>query len=154
MPVMRKKDIGHWMLDVRRGFTLVELLVVIGIIGILIGLSVVAFQATRVSARDAKRKADIAEIRSSLEIYRTDCGEYPSALTFGSALSGGVTVCTGNVYMPTVPNDPINASGSRKYYYARLSVNTYELCASLEQGGSATCGGSCTATCNYRATNP
>ena len=136
-----------------------EILVVIGIIGVLIGLSIVAFQAARKSARDNKRKTDLAEIRSNIEIYRTDCGEYPAAITFGSALNGGVAVCSGNVYMSLVPRDPMYASTAKNYYYARLTTNTYELCTGLEQGGSDTCAGACgtcgaSCTCNFKVVNP
>lgn len=138
----------------KRGFTLVEVLIVIAIVGILIGMSIVAFQAARKTARDGQRKTDLAEIKSNIEIYRTDCGEYPATITFGSALNGGTSSCTGNVYMPIVPNDPQNTTGARRYYYNRSTVNTYELCASLEQGGTQTCGGSCTVACNYKLVNP
>ncbi|MEK7521378.1 MAG: prepilin-type N-terminal cleavage/methylation domain-containing protein [Patescibacteria group bacterium] len=136
------------------GFTLIEILVVLAIIGILIGLSIVAFSAASKAARDNKRKTDLAEIRSNIEIYRTDCGEYPAAVTFGGALNGGTAACSGNVYMSLVPRDPQQTTGTRSYYYSRTTTNTYELCAALEQGGSATCGGACTVACNFRLTNP
>ncbi|MBI4029220.1 MAG: prepilin-type N-terminal cleavage/methylation domain-containing protein [Candidatus Blackburnbacteria bacterium] len=138
-----------------RGFTLIEVLVVIAIIGILIALSAVAYQSARQAGRDTKRKGDLYEIRSALEIYRNDCGQYPSTLSFGSSLSG-VGTCAGNTYLSTVPNDPLYSSG-RQYRYSG-SNNTYELCASAEQGtGTQTCGGSSVcgnSTCNLKVTNP
>ena len=124
MPVMRKKDIGHWMLDVRRGFTLVELLVVIGIIGILIGLSVVAFQATRVSARDAKRKADIHIIRNALDAYYMDHGKYPSVSVYSVSKDvtedGWTNAVGGTQYYASgkAPVDPINRESFHYIYYS------------------------------------
>lgn len=134
------------------GFTLIELLVVISIIGILMALSGVAFQSARQSARDAIRKTDLAEIRSALEIYRNDCTAYPATLTFGAQLVGTESNCSGNIYHPNLPQDPISASYSYKY---TLASNSYTLCARLEAGsGDAGCGNCGDAVCNYKVTNP
>lgn len=143
-----------------KGFTLIELLVVISLIGILMAISLVAFAQTKKSARDGKRKADLEQIRSALEIYRTDCKTYPldSTLTFGSAtsLAGVETSCAGQVYMSSIPNDPV--SSTRSYYYHQASTNNYILCAFLETGSSTSfpdCASHCgTTACNYRVTNP
>src|SRR5689334_22004949 len=75
------------------GFTLIELLVVISIIAILVGLSIFGLQGARESSRDAKRKADLEQIRSGIEIYRADCNTYPvgsgnASSVLGSALMG------------------------------------------------------------------
>jgi len=61
----------------RRGFTLIELMVVLTVIGVLMGLALVSHQGARKSARDGKRKADLEQIRSALEMYRADKEEYP-----------------------------------------------------------------------------
>ena len=145
-----------------RGFTLIELLVVITIIGILIGLSVFGMAGARESSRDARRKADLELIRSGLELYRSDCGVYPNATwttNWPTQIKGSTnppalppsSCAPANVYV-NVPSDPI--SPSRNYSYSSNGT-TYELCASLEQGsGTANCSASCTATCNWKVTNP
>ena len=146
-------------LDNVHGFTLIELLVVISIIAVLAGLSLFALQGARESARDARRKADLEQIRSALELYKADCGDYPAALpAVGNALvgDGSPSACSAsNTYMAARPGDIITG---QLYVYRRITTTTYEICASLEGGtvsvscnGSSSCG---TGTCYYRVTNP
>ena len=52
------------------------LLVVIVIISILIGMSVFGIQGARKNSRDARRKSDLEQLRSALELYRADNGGY------------------------------------------------------------------------------
>lgn len=143
-----------------KGFTLIELLVVISVIGVLLAVSIFGLSGARESSRDARRKADLELVRSGLEIYKADCGAYPSTVTFGSNLVGSGTPSTcaaSNVYITGVPTDPIAVS--RTYRYA-TTASGYSLCAALEQGtGSVSCGGTnCgvggTVNCNYQVTNP
>lgn len=139
-----------------QGFTLVELLVVISIIAILMGLSFFGLQGARESSRDSRRKADLESIRSGIEIYKSDCTQYPTSLSTSLSGDGSTASCaTTNTYMSSVPTDP--TSPDRAYRYSSNGT-TYEICTSLEQGtGSVTCGGSniCgTQTCNYKVINP
>lgn len=60
-----------------RGFTLVELLVVIAIIAILAVVGITVFSGVQKSARDARRRADIDAIVNALEVYRTSGGYIP-----------------------------------------------------------------------------
>ncbi|MBI2065885.1 type II secretion system protein [Candidatus Woesebacteria bacterium] len=154
MPTLRKG-----FTPIKSGFTLIELLVVITIVGILVGLSVFGLQGSRESSRDARRKADLELIRSGIEIYKSDCLNYPMATyntNWPAQIAGDGTpssCAVSNVYLSS-PVDP--ASPGRYYVYSSGGV-TYELCAALEQGtGSVTCGGSsnCGETCNYKVINP
>jgi type II secretion system protein G len=135
-----------------KGFTLIEMLVVISIVGILIGLSIFGLQSARESSRDASRKTDLELIRSGIEIYRADCGTYP--LVLSSPLMGtestGNTCLTTTTYIAEIPTDPLPG---RSYYYSSDGI-TYELCTALEGGGTDICSGSCGETCNYQVTNP
>ncbi len=139
------------------GFTLVELLVVVSIIGILIGLSVFGLQGARISSRDARRKADLEAIRSGLEIYKADCDRYPSSLDTTLLGSPPPSSClTDNIYISSVPKDPIDPA--QNYSYSNPTSTTYILCATLEQPPTpamdVTGCGSCTTTCNYKVKNP
>lgn len=146
-------------INIKNGFTLIELLVVISIIMVLSSLVLVTYQGVKTTARDGRRKADLEQIRSAIEIYRSDCNQYPPSLTWGSPLTGtGIGSCSSSPYMAAVPQDPFSSTYS--YRYSRLTTNTYILCAYLEAGAvttacTASCGGNCgTIACNYKACNP
>lgn len=69
----------------RRGFTIVELIIVVAILGILLVLGVVNLRGSQASARDAERKGDIEAIAIHLESFyvsgrdgSTTLGRYPS----------------------------------------------------------------------------
>jgi prepilin-type N-terminal cleavage/methylation domain-containing protein len=60
-----------------KGFTIVELLIVIVVIGILAALVLNSFRGVQERARDTKRRTDINSQASQLEVYYTDNGGYP-----------------------------------------------------------------------------
>ncbi|HUS59773.1 MAG TPA: type II secretion system protein [Nevskiaceae bacterium] len=129
-----------------KGFTLIELMVVMAVIGILAGLTLTGFTAARKTARDGQRKADLEQVRSALEMCRSDTGSYPA----GTLVSGNNITCGGATYMQ-IPNDP----GGFRYYYTRTGASSYRLCAHLETGGGSTgCGSNCSGTCNYEVNQP
>ena len=145
-----------------QGFTLIELLVVISIIGVLVGLSIFGLSGARVSARDAKRKADLEQIRSGIEIFKSDCNRYPATLP--TQLIGvpaySSSCLAANIYITAVPSDVIS---TRSYYYVPSGTGaTYSLCAALEQAPSPAMSGGCVGTancgssgnCNYIVINP
>ena len=67
------------------GFTIVELLIVIVIIGILAGLVVTQFINANQSARDSERKTDINSIANQLEAYYARAGGYPALAQLNTA---------------------------------------------------------------------
>ena len=60
-----------------RGFSLIELLVVIGIIGVLATLAVVSFIYTREYAKITKAQGDLTEIHTATSMLADDCGTWP-----------------------------------------------------------------------------
>ncbi len=117
-----------------KGFTLVELLVVISIIGLLVGIIVPSLGNAKSSSRDAKRVTDLKSIQLALSLYYNDNSHYPCALT----TTGNVNGCAPDftpTYMNTVPVDPSTGSA---YIYTSQSVDiTYP-------GSSLTCASAAT----------
>jgi prepilin-type N-terminal cleavage/methylation domain-containing protein len=103
-----------------QGFTLVELLVVIAIIGVLATLILLQLGIARGRSRDAKRIADISQLRTALELYFDDNrGRYP-------AQTDMIILKTAN-YLANVPADPLIGSGCGSNFNgsAQGTVNCY-----------------------------
>ncbi len=73
------------------GFSLIELMVAIAIIGILISLVYVSFQESRMSTRDKVRQTTLVDLQLAIETYRTQTGFYPLGLCGGATTSDWVT---------------------------------------------------------------
>lgn len=65
----------------KKGFTLVELMLVVIILGILVGLIVPRLVGRSEEARKAAARADMQGIATALDLYEMDVGKYPEALT-------------------------------------------------------------------------
>ena len=63
--------------SLKKGFTLVELMVVISIIAVLSSITLVAVTSTRQTARDGYRLAQIRQVKTALELYFNTHGYYP-----------------------------------------------------------------------------
>ena len=88
----------------KKGFTLLEILVVIGIIMILVGMMTASYSTAQKKARDTKRKSDLKEIQNAMEQYYSVCGYvYPTS----PITSGIICLSPSTAIMPTVPVDPL-----------------------------------------------
>ena len=109
------------------GFTLIELMVVILIIGLLATIVVQNLRSATDKAKRVKAQADIAQIKSALDRYYLDNGSYP---TTDQGLTGLVTAPTagdvpkdwGGPYIEKVPPDPWGNS-----YFYQSDGNSYVL---------------------------
>lgn len=69
------------------GFTLLEIMIVIIVIGILITLTTVNYSRLQPKARDDRRQIDIANITKALELYYNDNGKYPTVTGTNSSIN-------------------------------------------------------------------
>lgn len=107
----------------QRGFTFIELLVVVTISALLMGAAMVGYSSITRRSRDTRRRTDIETIRAALELYRSENGSYPLSVNEGG------TIGTGEVtYLNPVPGDPKDGS----YVYTRPTTTTYTLSCTLE----------------------
>lgn len=152
----------------KKGFSLIELLVVIGIIATLVALSLPNFVGARERARDAKRKAEMAQLRTALRLYYNDYAQYPAAYSGGIGRLNYIAGCgangTGNcpcsatldfaaggvgcdsIYMKKFPSE----LGTSMYYYRAASGNDFCLKDNLENksdGDIATSQAHCASVC-------
>jgi len=114
----------------QKGFSLLEVLIVIVIILLLGTVSVVALNDQRAKARDLQRISDVRQIRTALEFYHSDEGEYPvvaepillgrgGAVKLCSKASGAfvgadIACQVETTYMENIFGDPLSG---RAYYY-------------------------------------
>lgn len=113
------------MLASKRGFTIIELLVVISVISILAIISVFGFNAIQSGARDSQRSNRITSIAEALEKYYSKNGEYPSCAAMSAAASSVTSTLPG--LDPTVLVAP----------KATATTNSIDpSCATLTTGGS------------------
>ncbi|MFC1656707.1 type II secretion system protein [Patescibacteria group bacterium] len=87
-----------------RGFTFIELLVVIAIIAILVVLVILALNAARARARDSQRKSNLNTLKTTVESYNDDHNYYPKVCAYHSGDYSDSPAC--NFSPVPDPNDP------------------------------------------------
>jgi len=143
------------------GFTLIELMVTISIIAIIIAIGIASYTGINKRSRDTKRKSDLEQIRSALEMYRAQNGFYPQLGGLEDSFMYAYDLDTYLVpsYMSDIPSDPINSSNYMYRYKATSEVDNryygYCLSAFLEtQNQDDTCTPDSTLSHNIGLRNP
>ncbi len=109
----------------KKGFTLVEILIVVSIIGLLASIVLVGLGSFRSRGRDARRIADLGQTQNALELYYSKFGSYPSVQW--DQLER--TLVEAEIGVTGISDDP--SSPSRRYLYGSNGGN-YVLGARLE----------------------
>lgn len=140
---MKQRTKSKNLLSVQSGFTLVELLVVIGIITLIMVSIFPNFTGARQRARDNQRKIDLKNIQGALDLYKSDQNPpvYPTS-PFDPKLCGQCWSSDGscgvnnssNVYMRKLPCDPAGGTAPTPYVYTRNASDNlkYTISACLE----------------------
>lgn len=134
----------------KKGFTLIEILVVVSIVGLLSSVFLVGLGGFRARGRDARRIADLRQVQNALEIYYTRCGRYLGGVApasgacpttnptaWGPAGTAGTVqnVLTSGLGISQIPNDP--SIGKNYGYAVSTDGQNYVLGATLENPGDA-----------------
>lgn len=101
----------------QRGFTLVELLVVISIIGLLSSTVLAAVNSARVKADNAARLRMVEEYKKAFDLSYSEDGAYP-------AIPAGVTVCLGDYPTDTCVVGPV---GNPSFIFSENPVVSFAL---------------------------
>ena len=152
-----------WIRDTnKKGFTLIELMVVVSIIALLTSVVLSALNLARAKARDTKRVADLKELQKALELYYDsfsgytagarscasddsfsgDCGGAGSATDWH--VSSDLRALVTNKFIPELPRDPLNTNCN---YYRFRAIMPGETVPNVLGGG--TCSGPAGRACGY-----
>jgi prepilin-type N-terminal cleavage/methylation domain-containing protein len=136
------------------GFTIVELLIVIVVIGLLAALVITTYSGIQAKARNSKRQTDVQSVQTQVEAYFAQNGHYPSFADLSSSswlTTNMKSMDQGALHDPSASGTGLTVSltaGSKVYQYAPLNSGgtscesddttcaTYTLTATLEGGGT------------------
>jgi len=122
-----------------RGFTLIEMLIVITIIAVLASMILVGMGGARAKARDARRIGDLHNVQNALELYYANNGTYPTG-TYNSPTEwdtfAGILI-NANIGVHRIPKDPLDNNTYYYRYEANSDGTNYVLGAQLETQDSS-----------------
>jgi len=131
----------------QRGFTIVELLIVIVVIGILAAITIVAYNGVQERGKFASMRSDISALNKAIQLYYADNGTYPVTPATGTGCSGnwcGFDQATGDNFIPglvpkyinATPQLPIANNNNDTYLYRSPAGTDYKLIRLYSVGGN------------------
>src|SRR5438445_240054 len=117
----------------QRGFTLIELMIVVAIIGILAAIAIPLYANVQARARVAKVQADLRTLASAVSMYQAHTGSFPSAITELTVSVANNLGQTAGPFIGSVPTAPAGGSPAWSAYtaaYSSSSNGTFSLTAS------------------------
>ena len=119
----------------KKGFTLLEVLIVIAIIGILVSIGLASYSTAQSKSRDARRRGDLKAMQNAWEQYYAESANAAKTTT-GKKISA--------TYLPAgIPTDPQGSA----YTNPTCSASAYCFCADMESDAANNSG----ANCDYAA---
>lgn len=136
--------IVNYKLATRRGFTILELIIVVAIIAILVSVTITFLGDSRKRSRDTVRLRETREISTALDLYYTSENHYPTEAGETEAENNFIDI-TGNDYVSTalvggghikiMPIDPLQIDPHIYRYDTDEDGSTFTLSFCLEKSG-------------------
>jgi prepilin-type N-terminal cleavage/methylation domain-containing protein len=109
-----------WVSSNAYGFTVLEILVAVVVIGILASVTLVSYDGIQQRSRDTTRENDITQLRIGLDKYYAANSEFPAVCAADGTPCPAIDLSTAlDPYMDTIPRDPTAEGTSDDYQYVR-----------------------------------